>query len=1642
MRLTSILNLAKRFARKSKKSNSQQRRNLYRLGQFAPFEKLEDRRLLAIIDITVTEISSNTTWNSAGDTYRLMNNVTVRNNATLTIGPNVTITSNGGRVLRVGTDGTDGRILGSNSVFNTELNFGPQGRFQVSDSSVNQQVTLESGATPILQNNTFAPSVLYVAPELVDNLGNTNTFGSTTTPNGTIYVLGGTIATNMAWPALPGLAKYSLRQHVGVRAGAQLTVANGMSVESPFGYALNIGTDGTAGALAGNNVNFVVPITFGSLGGGTIQNSSLSRDVNVTSGANPVFANNSFAPAVLYVVPDFIDDLGGSNTYGSTTSPNGTIYVLQGNIASNMIWPALPGLANYSLRQHVGVRNGAQLTIANGMSIQSPFGYVFNIGTDGTAGILAGNNVNFVVPITFGSLGGGTIQNSSLSRDVNVTSGANPVFTNNAFAPAVLYVVPDFIDNLGISNTYGSTTSPNGTVYVLQGTVATNMTWPALPGLAKYSLRQHVTVRNGARLTVASSMTVESPFGYRLNIGTDGTAGILAGNNVTFSGPISYGGQGSGTISNSTLSGDVEVSSGALPAFNNNAFAPAILYVVPDFIDDLGGTNTYGSTTSPNGIIYVLQGTIATNMTWPALPGLAKYSLRQHVTVRNGAQLTVASGMTVESPFGYRVNVGTDGTAGLLVGNNISLSGPLTYGGLGGGTISNSSITGDVEVSVGANPVFQNNTFGLAVLYVFPEFVDNLGNSNTYGSTTSPNGTIFVTAGNISSSMVWPELPGLAKYNLRNHVTVRNGAKLTIAPTMLVESPLGYRLNIGTDGTAGNLEAIGVNFTCIVSLGANATSRIEHSTFTGQDLIIDGNIDSTTTLRFNNFSGIAPGKLFLNNAVGGSATVFDLTRNFWGTVDVNVIDAMVVDDNESALRPTGDFVPMIAPGSVGRVVWKDIDQDGIQDTNEPGVAGIGVKLFRADNTEIGSSTTSASGAYVFENVPNGNFYVEYTLSDAQRQMFTNANQGSDFVDSNVASIVGIKGKTALFNFQASSYNYHMDAGLLISEPPVIAGLANVNYTENDPAINIAPNATVTDSDSPNFAAGKLTINISSSADAGDRLAIRQANGITVSGNQVLIAGQVFGAFAGGTGITPMTVSLNANANSAKVQTLLRNISYRSTLENPVLSKTVTLKLTDGDGGTSLPATLTIAIQPINDKPVLSVGGLVSYTENAIPVILSGIAGITDPDSADFDTGVLSIGIVSGGTALDKIGIRNQGTGAGQIGLTGNDVTYGGVVIGTKSGGDALTPLQVILNANASLIATRALLRNATFETLGDTPDSTQRSISITLSDGDTGLSDAVTKLVDVLPVQDAPVLSDFGPAIQYIENGLPLRLTTTVTVSDADSSDFDTGKLTIRVAANGKAEDRLTILNSGNISTLNSEVQFSGITLGTWAGGVGLAPLIITLNATSTATKVQALVRNIAYSNVSDNPSATARTVGVRLTDGDGATSAEVTKIVNVSPRNDASVLAAIDGDTTYTNNALGIFVATTALSATPTATVADIDSPNFDQGKLTIRATTGAHSSNRIEFSGTAFTLDASNNLLRNGTIIGALNANGGVGMAKFEVTFNAQATAAIVQQLLRSIKFRTTSSASTAQRILSFTLTDGDGGTSNTLTKTINVS
>src|SRR5262249_8667345 len=120
------------------------------------------------------------------------------------------------------------------------------------------------------------------------------------------------------------------------------------------------------------------------------------------------------------------------------------------------------------------------------------------------------------------------------------------------------------------------------------------------------------------------------------------------------------------------------------------------------------------------------------------------------------------------------------------------------------------------------------------------------------------------------------------------------------------------------------------------------------------------------------------------------------------------------------------------------------------------------------------------------------------------------------------------------------------------------------------------------------------------------------------------------------------------------------------------------------------------------------------------------------------------------------------------------------------------------------------------------------------------------------------------------------------TVTDADSPNFDMGNMKVSISANGDADDLLSIEGnaSGPIAVSANTVTFQGRRIGTFTGGRGAIPLVITFNANATPAATQALLRRVAYASLSPRPPIAARTIMVLVDDGDGGISAPATKRV------------------------------------------------------------------------------------------------------------------------------------------------------------------
>ena len=161
-------------------------------------------------------------------------------------------------------------------------------------------------------------------------------------------------------------------------------------------------------------------------------------------------------------------------------------------------------------------------------------------------------------------------------------------------------------------------------------------------------------------------------------------------------------------------------------------------------------------------------------------------------------------------------------------------------------------------------------------------------------------------------------------------------------------------------------------------------------------------------------------------------------------------------------------------------------------------------------------------------------------------------------------------------------------------------------------------------------------------------------------------------------------------------------------------------------------TAILKVQAVSNAPVIGAfDAPVTYTANGPAVLIDADATVTDSDSANFNGGELTFSVTANVKFQDLFGVRNQGVGAGQIGVSGNTLTFGGIVIGVRSGGPGIDPFVITLNTNATVSGVQALLRNVTFIMATSTPSTLPRTISVSLSDGDGGLSSPLTKLINV-----------------------------------------------------------------------------------------------------------------------------------------------------------------------------------------------------------------------------------------------------------------------------------------------------------------------
>lgn len=312
------------------------------------------------------------------------------------------------------------------------------------------------------------------------------------------------------------------------------------------------------------------------------------------------------------------------------------------------------------------------------------------------------------------------------------------------------------------------------------------------------------------------------------------------------------------------------------------------------------------------------------------------------------------------------------------------------------------------------------------------------------------------------------------------------------------------------------------------------------------------------------------------------------------------------------------------------------------------------------------------------------------------------------------------------------------------------------------------------------------------------------------------------------------------------------------------NRTATFVVSDRLGGNSLPASATIEVRPINDAPILDLGGgddvgqqdyLVTFTEEGPQVALtSNTLTLVDLDNETLVSATVVVSPIPDGSE-EMLGITFTSL------LTSYNVSTG----------------TLLIEGPATVAAFEAALRNTFYRNVADEPTNVTRTVTFTVSDGLTTSTPQRT-VITIAFVNDAPAverLGDRSVTISLVEDTVA-TLFDNITVTDDDDTtlllanvtvlnpaDEDTDRLYLDLAASGVAAVSGLVMSGNNTTT-------------------------VVLTGPAAISDVVAAIRAMTFGIESQDPSPHTREIELVVTDPSGAESNTFTTRVLVIRQNDA----------------------------------------------------------------------------------------------------------------------------------------------------------
>jgi large repetitive protein len=463
--------------------------------------------------------------------------------------------------------------------------------------------------------------------------------------------------------------------------------------------------------------------------------------------------------------------------------------------------------------------------------------------------------------------------------------------------------------------------------------------------------------------------------------------------------------------------------------------------------------------------------------------------------------------VTETQPAGYGEGPTTAGSAGGTVAGN-TISGIVLTSGTAGVNYDFverfSSLAGTVFRDDDNDGVQDAGETGISGVTVTLTGTDAAGNAVTRTATTNASGN-YVFDNLLSGTYTVTETQPAAFLDGIDTAGSQGGSTATNDVTSAIALPVGTD---AVDYDFGEIRPASISGTVTDTNGAfiaGVTLTLTGTDDRGNPVTVTATTDANGNYTFAN---LRPGTYTVTETqpAGYGNSSQSSADPAAVTTTTNVISNLVLSPGESNVD--NDFVESFS--SLAGTVFRDDDNDGVQDAGEPGISGVTVTLTGTDaagNSVTRPATTDANGNYVFDDLLGGT----YTVTESQPSAFldgidTAGSQGGNSATNDVISAIALPAGTDAVDYDFAEIRPASIAGTVVDDLGRGIPGVTITLTGTDDRGNPVTLTATTDANGDyifdNLRPGTYTVAETQPAAYGDGGEVAGSSGGTVTNDQV------------------------------------------------------------------------------------------------------------------------------------------------------------------------------------------------------------------------------------------------------------------------------------------------------------------------------------------------------------------------------------------------------------------------------------------------------------------------------------------------------------------------------------------------------------